>query len=85
MAYSEPVKVKLRWHNYIHEMVLPLFVFKDLRTRGASSSVVQGLDPREATSTVVGNFHYPLEIISAECQGKEIDQATAMEFEVSIF
>ena len=85
MAYSAPVKVKLRYHNYIHEMVLPLYVFKDLRTLSASSSVVKGLDPRDATSTVIGNFQYPLEIMSAQCQGQEIDQATAMEFEVSKF
>ena len=92
MAYSEPVKTKVRVHNRMYEMTIPKYQFEDVNVRGLGSSVIQALNPEDACSTVLGNYKYPVEIIYAEPLGlhnKETTndevQAQVMDIEVCIF
>ena len=59
-------KTKMRVYNNIYETVLAAHLFEDVRVRGELSSVIKSLDPAISTSTVVGNFRYPVEILSVK-------------------
>ena len=83
-------KTKMRVYNNIYEPVLAAHLFEDVRVRGELSSVIKSLDPTTSTSTVVGNFRYPVEILSVEpvgnaaAEGDGFDSAQVMEIEVII-
>ena len=83
-------KTKMRVYNNIYETVLAAHLFEDVRVRGELSSVIKSLDPTTSTSTVVGNFRYPVEILSVEpvgnaaAGGDGFDSAQVMEIEVII-
>ena len=83
MAYSEPVRIKVRVHNKMYDMTIPKYQFEDVNVRGLGSSVIQALTPEDASSTVLGNYKYPVEIISAEPLGVQ-NNATNDEVQVQV-
>ena len=92
MAESSQIyKTKFRVDNKIFETYMLQDLFEDLRVRGKDSSVVHGLNPESAISTVVGEFKYPVEILSVfPCTIVPLEplpqaNAEAMETQVSNF
>ena len=85
-------KCKIRVNNNIFQPLLTAEEFEDVRTKGLDSGVVKIFLPADATSTVIGQFKYPLEILSVapvKCSrpgpaGEGVDGPQAMEFEVNI-
>ena len=94
MANYDPramYKTKLRVQNRIYELTLPSHLFEDVRVRGELSSVIKALDPATATSTVIGSFLYPVEIMTVEPvrgpseAGDAFERPQLMEIEVRFF
>ena len=82
MAYSELMQVKLRVNNLIHEITIPHYLIEDINNRGMS------LDPKDSTSTVIGNFLHPVEILMTQPVNQPVTQETtaeAMDVQVSNF
>ena len=63
-----------------------------VRTKALDSAIVKIFLPQDATSTVIGNFKHPVEILNVApvksttpgLSGEGIDQPQAMEHEVNI-
>ena len=90
MAYSQLMHVKVRVNNMIHDITIPHYLIEDINNRGMRSSVITSLDPESATSTVIGNFMHPLDILLTEPVNKPVTdqeqaQVQVMDVEVSIF
>ena len=85
-------KCKVRVHKNIFEPVLTAEEFEDIRRKGINSGVVKIFRPADASSTVISQFKYPVEILSVAPvrystpgpAGEGVDDAQAMEFEVNI-
>lgn len=82
--------VKVRVNNMIHDITIPNYLIEDINNRGIRSSVITSLDPECATSTVIGNFMHPVDILLTEPVNKPVTdqeqpQVQVMDVEVSIF
>ena len=90
MAYSQMMHVKVRVNNMIHDITIPHYLIEDINTRGIRSSVITSLDPQTATSTVIGNFMHPVDIMLTEpvnnaVADQEEAQVQVMDVQVSMF
>ena len=88
MAYSQLMQVKLRVNNLIHDVTIPHYLIEDINNRGIRSSVIMSLDPKDSTSTVIGNFLHPVEILMTQPVNQPVTQETtaeAMDVQVSNF